>query len=306
MTKSGTITTNSQKDYEIAIRLHLKPAIGSVPIQRLEPAKIQALYDLWHIEGKSERTVQRCHSILNQALSQAMQWGTVQRNVTSAVSKPRTRKKERHTWTADGVSRFIDVAKDDSRAPLWHLLALEGMRRGEALGLYWRDVNWERGTVHLQRTVVPDRLNKGKAMLLDRTKTNAGARTVRLTEETLAALKSHSKAQLERRIAAESWANEDLVIATSIGTLVHPDNVTRSFERLVLMAGVRRIRVHDMRHTAATLLLLAGENVKAVSERLGHASITITMDLYQHVTADMQESTARAMDDLLARARARA
>lgn len=196
----------------------------------------------------------------------------------------------------------------DALHPVWHLLLLEGLRRGEALGLRWRDVNFDQGTAHIVQTVAPDKSNKGKAIIQERTKTHAGARTVRLTTATLAALKNHRTAQLERRLAALAWQDHDLVITTAHGSPVNPGNVIRSFERIIGAATMpdgsplRRIRVHDMRHTAASLLLLAGVHPKVVSERLGHATIAVTLDVYSHLLPDSQNTATEAMDRIFARA----
>lgn len=176
------------------------------------------------------------------------------------------------------------------------------MRRGEALGLRWRDVNFARGTAHIVQTVAPDKSNRGRAMIQDRTKTNAGARSVRLTSRTLDAFKQHRAKQVERRLASQDWQDNDLIVCTSTGTPINPNNVSRSFNALIRDTGLRRIRVHDLRHTSATLLLLAGTPAKIVSERLGHATIAITLDLYSHVLPDMQADAALAMDNILDRA----
>lgn len=195
------------------------------------------------------------------------------------------------------------------------------MRRGEALGLRWSDLNWERGTAHISQTVSPDKRGAkrdargaliapesmagepSRVLIQNRTKTNAGARAVRLTSETIAALKEHRSRQLERRLASSEWHDHDLIVCTSKGTPINPNNVSRSFERLMIFAGMPRIRVHDLRHTAATLLLLSGVPAKIVSERLGHASIAITLDLYSHVLPDMQDQAADAMSALISKAR---
>lgn len=303
-TKAGTITDNSVKDYEIAIRLHLKPALGNIHVQKLSAPQVQAALELWRERGMSDRMIHRCHLVLSQAHKQAMQWGVVQRNVCDAVKKPKISRGKPAVWTPAEAATFLDASRDDGLWPLWPLLILEGMRRGEALGLRWSDVNWERGTAHISQTVSPDKNNTGQAIIQNRTKTNAGARTVRLTSETIEALKEHRSRQLERRLASPEWHDHDLIVCTSRGTPINPNNVSRSFERLVLIAGVPRIRVHDLRHTAATLLLRSGVPAKIVSERLGHASIAITMDLYSHVTPDMQDQAADAMSALISKARA--
>ena len=235
------------------------------------------------------------------------------------VSPPKLGRGKADTWSPQEAMTFLDTAmnrpvlhrggdsgirRPDDLAPIWHLLLLEGLRRGEGLGLRWRDVNFERGTAHIVQTVAPDKSNRGKAIIQDRTKTLAGARSVRLTERTLVALKEHRTVQLQRRLAAPAWQDNDLIVCTATGRPVNPNNVSRSFDAIVKAAGLRRIRVHDLRHTSATMLLLAGTPAKIVSERLGHASVGITLDLYSHVLPDMQADAATAMDGVFDRAKA--
>ncbi|MGI8483343.1 MAG: site-specific integrase [Thermomicrobiales bacterium] len=217
------------------------------------------------------------------------------------MNPPKLGRSKADTWNGEEAAAFLDVAITDSMHPLWHLLLLEGMRRGEALGLRWRDVNWDRGTAHIVQTVAPNKADRGKALIQDRTKTLAGARSVRLTKRTLAALKEHRPAQLARRLAAPEWQDNDLIVCTSKGTPINPGNVARSYDLLILKSGLRRIRVHDLRHTHATLLLLEGTSAKVVSERLGHASISITLDLYSHVLPDMQDDAVDAIERALGR-----
>jgi integrase len=321
-TKKGNVTANSHRDYEIAVRKHIKPAMGTVRLQSVTPSQLQRQYTTWTDDGMSPRMIHRFHIILNQAFTQAVRDGLLSRNPGMGVTRPSLNKGRPDVWTPDDVNRFLKAAENrpvlfrsgkssqpretmtrpDDLSPLWHFLVLEGMRRGEALGLRWKDVNWDRGTVHISQTVIPDKSNKGAATIRTQTKTNAGARSVRLTSDTLAALKEHRDRQrFTRQAAGDAWADNDLIVCTSLGTPVNPNNVTRSFDRLVKQAGLKRIRVHDLRHTAATMLLLAGIPAKVVSERLGHASVGITMDLYSHVLPDMQDQAAEAISNLLKR-----
>lgn len=302
-TKAGNISSNSLHDYETAARRHLKPAIGTVPVQRLTPERVQAEYGQWRADGMSARMVHRCHIVLSQALALAVRYRLVPYNVTADVSKPSLSRGTPDIWQPDDVRRFLRMSLTDSLHPLWHLLVLEGMRRGEALGLRWRDVNWERGTIHISQTVAPDKSNKGAAIIRDRTKTATASRTVTLSPDTLQTLKEHRTRWLERKVAAAAWTDHDLIICTGRGTPINPNNVSRSFDALVKRAGLRRIRVHDLRHTSATLLLLAGTPAKVVSERLGHASIGITLDLYSHVLPSMQDEAALAISRILGNAR---
>lgn len=322
-TKKGEITSQSYADYSHVLQKHLKPALGDVRVQALNPARIQAQYAKWQDDGMGARTLRGCHMRLSQALKHAVHFGIITANPCDVVKAPRAGKSKADTWSQQEAAAFLHAAmnrpvlnrggdtgvrRPDELAPLWHLLLLEGMRRGEGLGLRWRDVNFERGTAHIVQTIAPDKSNKGAALIQDRTKTASGARTVRLTARTLDALKEHRSKQLERRLAAEHWEDNDLIICTGHGTPVNPSNVQRSFTaicgtaRLADGTPLRRIRVHDLRHTSATLLLLAGTPAKIVSERLGHASVGITLDLYSHVLPDMQADAAAAMDGILDKA----
>jgi integrase len=240
---------------------------------------------------------------LSQALDYAVKMHLVYVNVAKHAEMPKLRTGKPDVWSADELRRFLVEADKDAHAPLWRLLVGEGMRRGEALGLRWQDVNWQRGTAHIVQTIAPDKSDRGKAVILERTKTAAGSRSVRLTADTLTALKAHKKRQAEQQLAAADWRDHDLIVCTSLGTPVNPGNVSRSFSAILKRAGLRRIRVHDLRHTHATLLLLAGIPAKIVSERLGHASISITLDTYSHVLPDMQDEAADAFSRILATAK---
>lgn len=338
--KTGDVSSNSLNDYETATKLHLKPAFGLVRAQKLTLAHVQEQYEAWGHQyrayqmelaawkadmqrwqnspadgrgpsptkpgrrGLSPRMVHRCHLVLSQALGRAVRLGILARNVCAEVDKPSLVRSKPTVWTPAETAAFLEVAKTDPLAPLWYLLALEGMRRGEALGLRWSDVNWERGSVHISQTVIADRSNRGAAKIQPRTKTNAGARTVKVTSETLAVLAEHAdRLRFRRHTAGDSWQDHDLVLCSSTGTPINPTNVARAYGRLVILSGVPRIRVHDLRHGAASLLLRAGVPAKVVQERLGHASISITMDLYSHVVEGMQDEAAAAMSDVLRRAR---
>jgi integrase len=318
--KKGSISANSIQDYESACRLHIKPAIGKIKVQKITPERLQSEYTKWQEGGMSARMVHRCHIVLSQALAQAVRFGMVHRNIALDVTKPSLNRGKHSVWTPEEVRAFLRAAdnrpilvrtgkeaydkefktRPDDLTPLWHFLVLEGMRRGEALGLRWADVNWARNVVHISQTVAPDKSDRGKAIVQQRTKTNAGARTVKLSRQTIEALTAHRDRQrFVRQAAGESWIDHDLIVSTALGAPVNPTNVSRSFHRLVQQANLPRIRVHDLRHSSATLLLRQGVPAKIVSERLGHAGVGITMDLYSHVTPDMQDLAAEAMSALM-------
>lgn len=298
-TKAGEITGQSARDYEITVRRHIIPAFGNVPVQRLTAPRIQAQYDAWREAGMSADRIRGCHMRLSRALAQAVRFGIVTSNVCNSVDPPKLARSKAHTWNLQEAAIFLEASRSDWLHPLWHLLLLEGMWRGEALGLRWRDVNLERWTAHIVQTVLLNKADRGKALIQERTKTQAGARSVRLTARTLEALKEHRTMQLQRRIASTEWEDNDLIVCTAKGTPINPGNVRRNFNAIIRDTGLRRIRPHDLRHTSATLLLLAGTPAKIVSERLGHATVGITLDLYSHVLPDMQADAASAMDGIL-------
>lgn len=280
------VSSETIHDYTIVIRKHLKPAFGDIQVQSLTAARVQAQYGLWRADGKSPRVIRGCHNVLPQALRHAVSHGIVASNVCASVKPPRLPNRKPTVWNREEVATFLTVASSDRLHPLWHLLVLEGMRRGEALGLRWRDVNFEHGTAHIVQTVTANKADRGRTVIQDRTK-KASSRTVRLTNLTLQALREHQRTQDARRLAASAWHDHDLIICTAKGMPITPNNVSRSLEALLKRTGLPRIRVHDLRHTAVTMLLLAGVHAKVVQERLGHANIGITLGLYSHVLPDM-------------------
>ncbi len=319
-TKAGQVSANSYVDYEQVVRLHVKPALGMIPAQQLTASRLQQQYNAWREAGLSARMVKGAHMRLSQAFDQAERLGLVHRNPCRAATPPTVERKTVQTWSVQEVQAFLDTAAHrpelnrsgdtgrrapDPLWPLWPLLAFEGLRKGEALGLRWRDVDLDRGTASIAQTVSADKAAAGRVKIQPRAKTAAGSRVVRLTPQTIDALRDHRKSQNAARLAAAEWQNFDLIVCTSKGTPVNPGgNVNRSFDAIIRVARLpdgsrlRRIRIHDLRHTAATLLLGAGVPAKIVSERLGHATINITLDLYSHVTADMQAGAAEAMGAL--------
>ncbi len=298
--KTAEVTPQTLAGYEITIRVHLIPALGTVPVQKLTAVRVQAQYAEWRNDGMSARNIRGCHLRLSQALDQAVRFHLVLSNVCDQVRPPSQSRPKPKVWNTNEAMKFLDLAETDSLAPLWHLLLLEGMRRGEALGLRWQDVNWDRGTAHIVQSVRAG-IAKGEAIIQPRTKTQSGSRTVRLTARTIAALRHHRSAQAERRLAAATWCDHDLIVCTSKGTPVNPANVRRSFDLIVKRAALPRITPHGLRHTHATMLLGQGVPAKVVSERLGHANIGITLDTYSHVLPDMQDTAADAIEAIMAR-----
>jgi len=285
--------------YQRLVRLYVAPALGNVTVQKLSAAQIQALYSSLLTgggrsgAGLAPRTVRYIHAILRRAMKEALALGLVSRNVTEAVSPPKAPRPPIKTWDAPDLRRFMAVAQGDGYSPLWLLAAHTGMRQGELLGLRWQDVDLDRAVVHVVQAVPTVR----HGVQFTQPKTASGRRTIALDATCTAALREHKARQNERRLAMGAlWHDYDLVIASAIGTPLNHANVYHRFIKLVVAAGVPRIPFHGLRHTHATLLMGAGVHPKVVSERLGHADISLTLSTYSHVLPQMQQEAASIFD----------
>lgn len=297
--KADDVRPQTHAGYERIVRNYLRPVLGAYPVQKLSPLVIQDAYSAWRREGVGAHTVRTCHMLLRQALAHAVRMRLLSVNPCELVDVPKYRPKEKKVWDADELRAFLEVASDDGMSPFWHLLASTGMRRGEALGLRWADVDLERALLTIRQTAVP---HNGTMILQDATKTAAGRRTVKLPPSMGMLLREHRVRQLEVRMRSGRWEDHGLVFCTRHGTPYHVEEVRRRFRDLCHVAGVPYITVHGIRHTVATALLGAGVPVKVVSGMLGHATSAITMDLYGHLLSDMQDQAASVMDDLLRQA----
>lgn len=286
--------------YEIYTKTHLIPAFANVPLTKLQPAHLNALYAAKLVGGRkdgkpgglSPRTVRYLHSIMRESLQHAFQLGMVYRNVADAVKPPRAVRPQVKVWDGQQARAFLAVADTSAYGPLWRVLLATGMRRGEALGVRWQDIDLVRGTLTVRQTLV----DVQGAVSFGEPKTASGRRTIALDPDTLAVLKAHRKAQAAARLAVGPlWRDYDLAFTTAEGNWIHPRSVARSFALLVTKAKVPRIPLHGLRHTSATLLLQQNVHPKVVSERLGHSSIGITLDTYSHVLPGMQQAAADAI-----------
>jgi integrase len=265
-----------------------------VRLQDVTPAMLNSLYSELR-ESLSPRTVRYIHAILRRALCAAVKWNRLARSPADAADPPSLRAAVRAmtTWSAGELHEFLESVQDDRLSACWRFLAMTGCRRGEALGLRWRDLDLERGRATIVQAVVGSRA-------VSETKSERGRRTIALDAETVASLQKHRRAQgEERRILGPAYEDQDLAFCREDGTPIWPRSLTRSFARHMAEAGLPRIRLHDLRHTHATLALQAGVHPKVVQERLGHATISITLDVYSHAIPAMQEEAATRVAALL-------
>jgi integrase len=288
--------------YEVITRKHLVPALGAIPLQQLTPERLQAYYSEKLANGRrdgqgglSPRTVRHHHRLLHVALENAVKWRLIQRNPADAVDAPKYRRKEMQTFDQDGLGAFLTSVRDSEYQPLFYTFLFTGLRRAEALALRWQDVDLDFGQVSVNRSL--HHLKDG-SFVFQQPKTEKSRRLVALPPSAAIVLRQHRDTQRVQRLMMDQPVSDaDLVFAHLDGSPLLPLTVTHAWKRLAKQAGFPHIRLHDARHSHATLMLAQGVHPKIVSERLGHSSVAITLDVYSHVLPGLQEAAARAFDD---------
>jgi len=286
--------------YESIVRLHIVPIMGKVKLQALAPQHINTLKSKKLKEGLSPTTVSAIHEMLHKALDDAIKMGLIARNVCDIVSPPRKQHKEISPLMPDQAKKLLEAAKGHPQEALFVMALTTGMRRGELLGLKWQDISFEKGTLQVRRMLsrLPTQMGKDKGDLYVEAdpKTKSSRRNIVLTGFALEALKQHRKRQDEmKHLAGDFWEEHDYVFCKTQGQHLNPGGVLVLLKHLLEKAGLPDSRFHDLRHSAATLLLSMGVHPKVVQEILGHSEISMTMDIYSHVLPTMQRD---AMDRL--------
>jgi integrase len=282
-----------------------------VALTRLGPEDLDALYGRLLESGRrnnsgagaglSPASVRYVHRILRKALGDAVRKGTLIRNPASLADPPKrstanVRQPEMHVWSASQLQTFLGSIADERFSPAFVLAAHTGMRRGEVAGLRWADVDLAGKLIHIRQaaTVVAYELR------IDDVKTSNGRRTIDIDGDVVRALQAWRRKHAEERLLlGGAYDDHDLVFARPDGTPTHPELLSRTFERLIARSGLPTIRLHDLRHTHASLLLKAGVPIKVVSERLGHATPSFTLDVYSWVLPGMQAEAAAVFSRLI-------
>lgn len=292
-----TVRPRTYASYEQMSRVHIEPELGKVAVARLTPQQVQRLYAKKLEAGLSGTTVAHIHAVLHRALEQAVRWGLAGRNITELTDAPRLGHKEMETLSPDQVKAFLKVARAHRLEALFVLAITTGMRQGELLGLRWVDVDLDRGSVQVRANL--QRVKGG--FVVGEPKTARSRRQILLAKPAVDALHRHRARQAEERLRlGPDWEDHGFVFTNTVGQpLDHAHLLNRVFRPLLKEAECPAIRFHDLRHTAATLLLSEGIHPKVVSEMLGHSQIAVTIDLYSHVTPTMQQQAAAAMESLL-------
>jgi integrase len=289
--------------YREALYLHIVPSLGHIQLQKLTARQVQAFYTRKADQGFAPATIIYYHSVLHNALDTAVKWGLVVRNVCDLVAPPRKERFEIQPLTIEQMQHLLATLYGHKWEALYTLAMATGMRRGEILGLKWQDINFEAGRLQVRRVLsrVPTHMPAREHVYVEaEPKTQKSRRSVMIAPFALEALKMHRVSQLEDKVkAGEFWQEHDYVFCTLQGRHLHPNHVVEEFKKLLTRAGLPNIRFHDLRHSAATLLLSLGVHPKVVQELLGHTQISITMDVYSHVLPGMQQDAMRQMDAAL-------
>jgi integrase len=285
----STIRPSTAHVYETIITTHIRPALGGIVLARLTPLSVQAYYTD-KLKSLAPATVRQHHAILHRALDRAVKWGLLARNVCDAVEPPTIRPPALTVWTGEQARVFLAGSAGHRLGPLFAVALATGMRMGELLALRWADLDLDRGRLTVTRTLTRDRAG---SWTIGEPKSVAGRRGITLPAGAVAALRRHRTAQLERMLRQrDTWQALDLVFDAGDGSLLMPSTVKKVFVALTERQGLPRLRFHDLRHTSATLALEAGVPVKAVSERLGHSDVAMTLSRYAHVTESVEREAA--------------
>jgi len=291
--------------YRRNLALHVLPALGSRQLRRLTPAMLNRLYaDLLadgHLTkdgGLSAKTVRYIHTIVHKSLADAVDTGLVAMNVAERAKPPRPRARlatEISFWEAHELRAFLEAVRGHRLEAAWHVAAMTGMRRGEVLGLRWKDIDFDNARISVRQALVAVAYE-----VIASTPKNHHVRVIDLDEGTVEQLRAHRiRQQADRDEWGTDYQDRDLVFCKEDGTPIHPHTFSQAFERLVAKMDLPIIRLHDLRHTHATIALKAGIPVKVISERLGHESPAFTMKQYAHVIPGMQaEAAARIANEV--------
>jgi len=262
----------------------------------LKPEHLLHFYSAELNTGLSAQTVRHHHMVIHKALGSAVEWGLVIRNVADAVRPPKAQRIEMQTWSENEIVQFLEAAKTTPYYELFYLALFTGIRRSELLALRWQDIDFIYSQIYVSRSL---HVLKDSKVVFRSPKTATGRRTIALSPSAILLLRDYrEKKEAESLLLGKPVSDDDLVFST-LGKHLLPNTVTHAWSKLVHHIGLKTIRLHDARHTHASIMLKQGIHPKIVQERLGHSSIQITLDTYSHVAPGLQEAAANRFDDIL-------
>jgi integrase len=291
-----TIRVSSYVTYRSLIRNHIIPGLGRIAIQKLTPQRIQAFYSTLQEKGLAPQSISSIHAILLSSLDNAVRWNLVSRNVVSLVSSPHVERHEAKILNTKEAMQLLETVKGNRMYGIILIAVTTGLRRGEILSLHWNDINLQDGTLYVHRTV--NRFT-GYGFVENDSKTKSSRRKIALPKVVVDALVEHNSMQDHlRQKAGSKWIERNIVFSNATGNYIQPNYVRIRFHELLTRAGLPDMRFHDLRHSAATILLVMGVHPKVVQELLGHSSIAITMNVYSHLLPSMQGDAMNLVNDV--------
>lgn len=299
----SSLRDSTYSHYKLLIENYLIPSIGDALVKDLSPDLVQFCYDELARSGVGAHTVIKMHAVLHEALERAVETGLASRNPTDAARPPAKPEKEMQFWSEVEANQFLMAARANRLYALFYLAIVTGARQMELCGLQWIDLDWTAGanSANSQLRIQRQLLRSGKETFGPQ-KTARAKRSITLGAGTLDVLRAHLALQArERRLAGDRWQEHGLIFTSTLGTPLHHKNlVDRYFKPLVRAAGVKPIRFHDLRHTAAAIMLSHGRPPIVVSRILGHARVSITLDTYGHLIPGLDAGVGDMMDELVA------
>ena len=304
----GRVESSTAADYSDTVRLHLKPGLGSKVLTKLTVSEVNALWASKRKAGYSANSIRIMRTVLRSALHQAEREGLLVRNVAGLSDPPRIGQSEGRSLSVAEARRLLTSASQDRLEALYAITLTFGLRRGEALGLSWSDLDLDAGLVHVRRQLRRERLpadqrgtsGKRTHLVLRDLKTNRSRRTLHITPALDGLLRTQRARQAKERLAAgPAWADSDLVFTTKKGTPIDPDNFAHYFHRLCARSDLGHWTPHELRHSAASIMLAQGTPLWVVSEVLGHASLAMAKDVYGHLVGDEKKEATEAITDAL-------
>jgi integrase len=284
----------SYESYKSLLRRYIRPVLGERILSAITPLDVQSAYQKMIGRGLSARTVRYTHSVLRSAIRQAIRWRLLAQDPTDGAQLPRLRRREMRVLGAEQSRAFLSAALKTHYGPVFTIALTTGMRPSEYLALKWQDIDWERGTVSVVRT-----LEAGLWRFAE-TKRARSRRIIKLQDWVLKTLKD-LRGRTTPRIGSSGAEAAELVFTTPAGRPIPSDKLAKRFKAILCHVGLPLIRLYDLRHTAATLALAAGVPPKVVAEQLGHASAAFTLDVYSHLLPHMQEQAAMKVEEILLR-----
>lgn len=298
-TKQHHVAQQTHAYYCQLVRDYITPALGKTRLRDLNSRQIQRFYNGKVAEGVGLRTVQKTHTVIHAALNSARKFGIIPYNPDDATNPPKPKPKTMQFLNQEQIRLLLEVAKmtKDRNYALYYLAIVTGMRQGELLALKWENIDLDKGILNVKLNLkrIP-----GGGLMLDKPKTKSSVRSIKIGPESIKILEAEKQQiAVESEAAADYWQAENFVFPSTNGTAMDPSNLIKQFRKLLKTAGLPKIRFHDLRHTAASLMLNNGIDVLVASQRLGHAQPSITLDVYGHLMPSIQNEAANILDTLI-------